>query len=137
MGRLRWWLLLLAVTTALLAACGGSEQSTGTSDCGSVLRFQDTLYWGTGEHVPSGRELGTGEEPRCADVGPDASGPTSGAVREDLAVVAIPGVDPDVAVAVVDQGDPTRSEVYVQGSDPGVDIPPAVRSAIKSGGSAD
>lgn len=124
--------LILVGAAIALAACGSSAPLVASGDCGSVLRYEGDLYWGTQESVHAGKGLGTGEEPACADAADSGSaGPFDVAVRTGLPVAKVPGVDPGVAVVLLSKEGNTHGLVFIQGEPPGGELLAALKRALK------
>lgn len=125
------WISVLVATGLAVAACGQAGTSEPAADCGSVLRFEGRLYWGTVEHARAGRTTGHAEEPTCVDGGASGAGPGRDAVRRDIPVASLEGVDTATALVVPEEGS-GQGMVYVQGNAPVEEIPDDVAAAIKS-----
>jgi hypothetical protein len=127
---------VLAAAVLALAGCGGADettpgstspppdQSAAAGSCAMQLVYEGRTYVGYGTTTPPapGRRLGTAEVPPCMDTPGIEAGEAS-----QVDVRAVPGVDPELAVA-------DGESLYVRAdADPGT-FPDALSELLQPAG---
>lgn len=116
----RYW---TAAVLVLVAGCNAGSTGSGAGGCAATVEYAGRTYFGHAAEVPPsalGEQLGSGIIPACNDTN------ASGGRAEDVVVVELIGVPPEVAIAA------TYSDTTVfirQGSD-FESLPPTLRDLI-------
>jgi Family of unknown function (DUF6281) len=107
------WIVGAAAVASLLAGCGGGQEPGGeveprgedeivaaAADCVVQVRFEGTIYSGTGYSAQKGTRIGIADESNCDDIGENARGPYFPSDPRQVEVVAFEGIPTTEAVGV-------------------------------------